>query len=260
MSALPEENEQVRAEADDAELEGPRTDAMTAVLEEGDRPQHVWTSADFADGDWEHPDTRPRMRGWLHLFAFFGAIVAGAVLVPLASVLGARAGFSVAVYCLTICGLFGVSALYHRRRWSPRGWKIMKRLDHSMIFLFIAGTYTPFSLLAVDQPTGYWILAIVWVAALGGVILKFTWPTAPRWVGVPLYIGLGWVAVFVLTDILHIAGVASMVLLATGGILYTLGGIAYGVKKPNPRPGGFGYPQGFPPMTRLPGVRPHLPP
>ena len=112
------------------------------------------------------------MRGWLHLFAFFGAIVAGAVLIPLAVVLGARAGFSVALYCLTICGLFGVSALYHRRRWSPRGWKIMKRLDHSMIFLFIAGTYTPFALLAVDQPIGFWVLAGVWAGALAGVVAQ----------------------------------------------------------------------------------------
>src|SRR3954462_7697191 len=249
MSAPPDDNEQVRVEADDAELEGPRPDAMTAVLEEGDRTQHVWTSADFADGDWEHPDTRPRMRGWLHLFAFFGAIIAGAVLIPLAAVLGPRAGFSVAVYCLTILGLFGISALYHRRRWSPRGWRIMKRLDHSMIFLFIAGTYTPFALLAVDHPTGYWILVGVWTAALGGVILKLTWPTAPRWVGVPLYIGLGWVAVFILTDILHIAGVAAMVLLAVGGLLYTAGGIAYGIKKPNPWPGVFGYHEVFHAMT-----------
>jgi hemolysin III len=248
MSLSPDD-ERVRVEADEAELEGPRQDAVTAVLEEGDRPEHVWTAVDFADGDWEHPDTRPRMRGWLHLFAFFGAIAAGAVLIPLASVLGARAGFSVALYCLTILGLFGISALYHRRRWSPRGWRIMKRLDHSMIFLFIAGTYTPFSLLAVDQPTGYWVLAIVWAAAIGGVVLKLTWPTAPRWVGVPLYIGLGWVAVFVLTDILHIAGVTSMVLLAVGGLLYTAGGVAYGIKKPNPWPGTFGYHEVFHAMT-----------
>ena len=159
MSALPHDDEQVRVEADEAELEGPRSDALTAALEEGDRPAHLWAADDFEDGDWEHPDTRPRMRGWLHLFAFFGAVVAGAVLIPLAAVLGARAGFSVALYSLTICGLFGVSALYHRRRWSPRGWKVMKRLDHSMIFLFIAGTYTPFALMAVDQPTGFWVLA-----------------------------------------------------------------------------------------------------
>src|SRR5215210_7675935 len=100
MSVSPDD-ERVRVEADDAELEGPRSDAMTAVLHEGDRPEHVWTAADFADGDWEHPDTRPRLRGWLHLFAFFGAVAAGAVLVPLASALGYRAGLSVAVYSLT---------------------------------------------------------------------------------------------------------------------------------------------------------------
>jgi hemolysin III len=239
----------VRVEADGAELEAPGAQAVTAVLEEGERVAHAWTAADFADGDWDHPDTRPRLRGWLHLFAFFGAIVAGAALIPLAAALGARAGFSVGVYCLSICGLFGISALYHRRRWSPRGWKIMKRLDHSMIFLFIAGTYTPFSLLAVNQPTGYWVLGIVWAGALAGVTLKLSWPTAPRWVGVPLYIALGWVAVFVLADIMHIAGVASLVLLAVGGILYTVGGVAYAIKKPNPWPGVFGYHEVFHAMT-----------
>src|SRR3954466_12731105 len=169
MSALPHDSEPVRVEVDGAELEAPRDQAMTTVLDEGEHVERAWTAADFADKDWDHPDTRPRLRGWLHLFAFFGAIVAGAVLVPLASVLGARAGVSVTIYSLTICGLFGISALYHRRRWSPRGWKIMKRLDHSMIFLFIAGTYTPFSLLAFVQPTGYWVLCIVWAGALLGV-------------------------------------------------------------------------------------------
>ena len=249
MSSAPEGSEEIRVEADGAEIQAPAGQALTAVREEGERVEQAWTAADFGDSDWDHPDTRPRMRGWLHLFAFFGAIVAGAVLIPLAAVQGARAGFSVALYCLTICGLFGISALYHRRRWSPRGWKIMKRLDHSMIFLFIAGTYTPFALLAVDQPFGYWVLVAVWAGAVAGVSLKLTWPTAPRWVGVPLYIGLGWVAVFFLTDILHIAGVASLVLLATGGVLYTVGGVAYAVKKPNPWPGVFGYHEVFHAMT-----------
>src|SRR4051812_28843896 len=143
MSALPHENEPVRVEADGAELEAARDQAVTAVLEEGDRPEHVWTASDFRDSDWEHPDTRPRLRGWLHLFAFFGAIVAGAVLIPLASALGARAGFSVAVYCLTICGLFGVSALYHPRRWAPPGREIMKRRHPPMILLFLPGASPP---------------------------------------------------------------------------------------------------------------------
>jgi hemolysin III len=259
MSPAPDDDsEPALVQADSAEVEAPLGQAVTAVLEEGEQVEQAWTSADVADPDWEHPDTRPRMRGLLHLFSFFGAIVAGAVLIPLASVLGARAGLSVTVYCLTICGLFGISALYHRRRWSPRGWKIMKRLDHSMIFLFIAGTYTPFSLLAVNQPTGYWILAGVWAGALAGVLLKLTWPAAPRWVGVPLYIGLGWVAVFVLTDILHIAGVTSMVLLAVGGLLYTLGGIAYGVRKPNPWPGVFGYHEVFHAMTVVAAICHHI--
>jgi hemolysin III len=98
MSALPPDDEKLRVEADGAQVEAPRGEAITAVLEEGEQVANAWTAADFADSDWEHPDTRPRLRGWLHLFAFFGAIVAGAVLIPLASVLGARAGLSVALY------------------------------------------------------------------------------------------------------------------------------------------------------------------
>jgi hemolysin III len=248
MATIPDDREPVLVEADEAQLEAPSGEAVTAVLEEGERVERVWRRDEF-DSDWDHPDTRPRLRGWLHLFAFFGAIVAGAVVTALASVLGARAGFSVGVYSVTICGLFGISALYHRRRWSPRGWKIMKRLDHSMIFLFIAGTYTPFSLLAVHHPAGYWLLGIVWTGAVLGVALKLSWPTAPRWVGVPLYLALGWAAVFVLTDILHIAGVASLVLVAVGGVLYSLGAVAYALKRPNPWPGVFGYHEVFHAMT-----------
>ena len=249
MSAVPDDREPVRVEADGAELEAPRGQAVSAVLDEGEHVRRTWTAEDFADDDWDHPDTRPRMRGRLHLFAFFTAIVAGAVLVPLAAVLGARAGWSVAIYCVTICGLFGVSALYHRRTWSPRGWKVMKRLDHSMIFVFIAGTYTPFTMLAVDRPTGAWVLAGVWAGALAGVALKVVWPTAPRWLGVPIYIGLGWVAVFLLGDILRNSGVTALVLLAVGGLLYTVGGIAYAAKRPNPVPDVFGYHEVFHAMT-----------
>src|SRR5918997_1450126 len=199
-----DEGRAVRVEADGAQIDASAGPAVATVVGEGEQVERTWTAADFGhDDDWDHPDTRPRLRGWLHLFSFFGAIVAGAVLIPLGSVLGARAGFSVAVYCVTICGLFGVSALYHRRRWSPRGWKIMKRLDHSMIFLFIAGTYTPFTLLSVEQPFGAWLLARVWTAAPLGV----------------------------------------------GGLLYTVGGIAYAAKRPNPWPGTFGYHEVFHAMT-----------
>src|SRR5215211_5296328 len=241
MSLAPDEREQVRVQADNAELEAPRDEAVAAVRDEGEQVEQAWTASDFADSDWEHPDTRPRMRGWLHLFAFFGAIVAAAVLIPLAAVHGARAGVAVSVYCLTILGLFGVSALYHRRRWSPRGWALMKRADHSMIFLFIAGTYTPFALLAVPEPTGWWLLAGVWTGALLGIALKMVWPHAPRWLGVPIYLGLGWAAVFVLVDILDLVGVTVLVLLAIGGLLYSVGAVAYAAKWPNPWPGTFGY-------------------
>ncbi len=190
---------------------------------------------------------RPRLRGVSHQWAFFVTVVLGALLVTFAP--SGEARLATTIYAVAVCGLFGVSALYHRRIWSPRGWKIMKRLDHSMIFLFIAGTYTPFALLAVGQPTGSWVLAGVWAGALAGVCLKLLWPTAPRWVGVPLYIGLGWVAVFLLTDILQFAGVTALVLLAAGGVLYTLGGIAYAMKRPNPWPGTFGYHEVFHAMT-----------
>jgi hemolysin III len=254
MSASLDPREPARVQADGAELEAPLGQALRTVEREGEQVEGIthqgeWALTEYGDAHYDHPDTRPRMRGWLHLFAFFGSIVAAAVLIPLASALGARAGLSVALYCLTILGLFGVSALYHRRRWSPRGWKLMKRADHSMIFLFIAGTYTPFSLLAVPEPTGWWMLGIVWVGALAGVALKMAWPHAPRWVGVPIYIGLGWVAVFVLVDILQLVGVTVVVLMAAGGVLYSLGAVAYASKRPNPWPGTFGYHEVFHAMT-----------
>ncbi|MFL6153514.1 MAG: hemolysin III family protein [Ornithinibacter sp.] len=254
MSATLDPREHALVRADGAELEAPLDQALRTVDGE-DVPvdsithQGEWALSSYGDRDYDHPDTRPRMRGWLHLFAFFGAIVAAAVLIPLAFVQGARAGIPVTVYCLTILGLFGVSALYHRRRWSPRGWKLMKRADHSMIFLFIAGTYTPFCLLAVPEPTGWWVLGIVWTGALAGVALKMVWPTAPRWLGVPIYLALGWVAVFLLVDILNLVGVTVVVLMAAGGLLYSLGAVAYAIKRPNPVPGVFGYHEVFHAMT-----------
>jgi hemolysin III len=254
MSASLDPSEPALVRADSAELQAPLDQALRAVAQE-DVPveavthQGEWALTDYGDREYDHPDTRPRMRGWLHLFAFFGAIVAAAVLIPLAFVHGPRAGWPVTVYCLTILGLFGVSALYHRRRWSPRGWKLMKRADHSMIFLFIAGTYTPFSFLAVPEPTGWWLLGTVWTGALLGVALKMVWPHAPRWLGVPIYLALGWAAVFVLVDILDLVGVTVLVLMAVGGLLYSAGAIAYASKRPNPWPGTFGYHEVFHAMT-----------
>jgi hemolysin III len=199
-------------------------------------------SSDLPSG----PESRPRLRGHLHFWTFFGAIVAGVALVAFAAFTGSgRASLATSIYSATVLGLFGVSALYHRHTWSPTAYKWMKRADHSMIFLFIAGTYTPFALLAMSPPTGYIVLAVVWGGAVLGVGLKMLWPSAPRWLGVPIYIALGWVAVFVLPELLANAGVTALVLLLVGGLFYTVGAIFYATRWPNYWPRTFGYHEFF---------------
>ena len=199
------------------------------------------------------PLLKPRMRGWLHFWSFVVSIVSGAVLVAVAAALvGAGAALATAVYAVTILGLFGVSALYHRYTWrTPRARAIMKRLDHSMIFLFIAGTYTPVAALAMDPATARWVLTVVWGGALAGVVLKTAWPHAPSWLAVPIYMALGWVAVFVFPELLQNGGVAAFVLLLAGGALYTAGAVFYATKWPNPWPHTFGYHEFFHAATVL---------
>ena len=202
---------------------------------------------------------KPRMRGLLHAYAFFVAVACGAVLVSLAATRpGLGPVLSCAIYSLTVCGLFGTSALYHRRIWSPRGYQIMRRLDHCMIFVFIAGTYTPFCVLLLPGRAGALLLGIVWAGALGGVALKLIWPHAPRWVSAPLYLGLGWVAVAVLPDILHQGGVAALVLLVAGGAAYSVGAIMYAARRPNPWPGVFGHHEFFHACTLVAAVCHHI--
>ncbi|MEO6703270.1 MAG: hemolysin III family protein [Jatrophihabitantaceae bacterium] len=191
-------------------------------------------------------ELKPRLRGWLHLYAALVSLAAGAVLVIVSGALrGDRAGLPTSVYALTVTMLFGTSALYHRRGWSPSAHGLMKRLDHSMIFVFIAGTYTPFAALTLPRTLSAAVLIVVWTGAIFGVILQTAWPDAPRLISVPLYIGLGWVAVVLLPELLHSFGVATLVLIATGGIIYTLGALAYGFKRPNPYPATFGYHEVF---------------
>src|SRR3712207_2716585 len=137
---------------------------------------------------------KPRMRGWLHAYAFGVSVIAGAVLCSVAAMRPGTAPLtSCVLYSVTVCALFGTSALYHRRVWSRRMYPVMRRLDHSMIFVFIAGTYTPFAVLLLSPGPATTILSIVWGGALAGVALKLVWPNAPRWVSAPLYIALGWV-------------------------------------------------------------------
>jgi hemolysin III len=189
---------------------------------------------------------RPRLRGWLHVWAFAVSIAAGASLVAVTvATRGERAGYATAVYAGTVVLLFGTSALYHRVSWTPVRQAVMARLDHSMIFVFIAGTYTPFALLALPDRTGDVVLAVVWSGAVAGVALKAVWLTAPRWLTLPIYLALGWVAVFVLPELLRHGGVAAFVLLFAGGLVYTLGGLVYALRRPDPVPHVFGFHEVF---------------
>jgi len=190
---------------------------------------------------------RPRARGWIHLYSAVIAAVMSLALIPLAAVfVGPGAAFACSVYAVTLVGMFTVSATYHRHTWrSVRARTWMKRVDHSMIFLFIAGTYTPMTALALHPPTSTVVLTTVWVGAAGGVALKMFWPHAPTWVGVPFYLALGWVAVFVVPDLLASGGVAVLALLLAGGALYSLGAFCYATRRPNTWPTTFGYHEYF---------------
>ncbi|WLP91673.1 hemolysin III family protein [Gordonia sp. NB41Y] len=190
---------------------------------------------------------RPRLRGVIHQYAAFVAAACGiAVIVGAALLRGSAAAVSCAVYAVTIVGLFAVSASYHRIPWkSPRAQIRMKRADHSMIFVFIAGTYTPFCVMALPDPARWWVLGIVWAGALSGVVLKIAWPAAPRWLGVTLYVLLGWVIVAVAPVLVEHAGVTVLVLLALGGVFYTVGGVLYAIRWPDPWPTVFGHHEVF---------------
>jgi hemolysin III len=187
---------------------------------------------------------RPRWRGRSHAYAFFAALVGGALLVAFAP--DGRARLALGIYAVCVAGLFGVSALYHRIPWqsaAKRAW--MRRADHSMIFLLIAGTYTPFALLVLKGPMATAILITVWAGALGGIILKLVWIHAPKWLAALIYVALGWVALAVFPQLLNHAGVGSTILLALGGVLYTLGAVVYATRKPDPVPDVFGYHEVF---------------
>ena len=190
---------------------------------------------------------KPHLRGWIHAGVAPFVLVASIVLVVLSPTPAAR--WSTAVFGLSAVMLFGTSAVYHRGHWSPRVEKLLKRLDHSNIFLIIAGTYTPFSLLLLDDDKGRTLLWLVWAGALAGIAFRVFWVGAPRWLYTPVYIALGWVAVFYLKDILATGGVAVVVLLGVGGLFYSVGGVVYALKRPNPSPRWFGFHEVFHALT-----------
>lgn len=190
---------------------------------------------------------KPRLRGWLHAVTSPLALAAGLVLVVLAH--SGAATWAAAAYAVTAVVLFTTSAIYHRGRWTPRVAGALKRVDHANIFLLIAGSYTPFAVLALRGTTRTAVLAAVWGAALVGAAFRVLWVNAPRWLYVALYIGLGWSAAFVVPQLIHGAGVAAFTLVAVGGALYTLGGVAYGLRRPNPSPRWFGFHEVFHALT-----------
>jgi hemolysin III len=183
---------------------------------------------------------KPRLRGVSHQWAFFVSVVTGVALVLAAP--SGRATAAAAIYAVSVAGLFGASALYHRINWSTVGarrW--MRRLDHSMIFLLIAGTYTPFAVLALDGPLSTAILIVVWAAALGGIVLKLAWIDAPKWLIALIYVAIGWVALAAFPQLLSKLGVTATAMVAAGGVLYTAGAIVYARQRPDPVPTVFGY-------------------
>jgi hemolysin III len=186
------------------------------------------------------PAIKPRLRGVSHQWAFFISVATGVALVLAAP--NGRATAAAAVYAVSVAGLFGASALYHRINWSTVGarrW--MRRLDHSMIFLLIAGTYTPFAVLALDGPLATAILVVVWVAALGGIVLKLAWIDAPKWLVAVIYVGIGWVALAAFPQLLSKLGLTATAMAAAGGVLYTAGALVYARQRPDPAPTVFGY-------------------
>jgi hemolysin III len=186
----------------------------------------------------------PRLRGVFHLYAFFVALAAGAVLVVLAD--GFRERFAVWVYAAALAAMFGASALYHRFPWRSAASRLRaRRLDHAMIFVFIAGTYTPFALLAFSGALQAVVLASVWAGAVLGVIVELYWIHAPRWVSAVAYLAVGWIGVIALPEFFPALGVAVAVLLIVGAGLYTLGALAYATTWPNPFPRTFGFHEVF---------------
>ena len=192
---------------------------------------------------------KPRLRGVLHQAAFAISLITGTALVCLAE--GTRARTAAAVYAVSVALLFGPSAAYHRGPWNDRSRLLMRRLDHSMIFVLIAGTYTPFALLLLEGTARWVVLGLVWGGAAAGVVLRIAVRRPARWLFVAVYVSLGWVALGVLPQLSSAGGLRVVVLLLLGGLFYTLGAIVYALRRPNPSPRWFGFHEVFHAFTLL---------
>lgn len=193
-------------------------------------------------------DVKPTWRGWIHTGVLPIAIAGGIVLVVLAD--GLTAKIAASVFFASSILLFGTSAIYHRFNWKPKAKKALKRFDHANIFLLIAGSYTPITLLALPQEKGLLLIVAIWATALLGIGFRVFWLGAPRWLYVIIYIVMGWAAVVFLPDFVAV-NLAMMVLILAGGLMYTIGALFYALKKPNPVPGHFGFHEIFHSFTVL---------
>jgi hemolysin III len=184
-------------------------------------------------------DLRPRLRGVFHQYAFILAVVAGVLLVAAANT--GRAQLAVGIYGVSLVAMFGSSALYHRSAWTPAQRRRLRRLDHSMIYALIAGTYTPFGLLALSGGWRVGVLTVVWTGALAAIVLTVIWTDGPTWVAPVIAVTLGWVGIVALPQLVDAVGVVAVVLVFAGGILYTSGSLVYARRRPDPVPAVFGY-------------------
>jgi hemolysin III len=201
-------------------------------------------------------EVKPRLRGWLHLGIAPLTLAAGIVLIAHSPDTLTRVGS--AAFIGTALILFTVSAIYHTGTWSPRVWAFLRRFDHANIFLLIAGSYTPFSLMLLEGTQRVALLATVWAGAILGVLFRVFWTDAPRWLYVPIYLALGWAAVFFIPSFFDGAtrlgvgvGIAVFTMIVVGGALYTVGGVVYGFQRPNPWPRWFGFHEVFHTFTIL---------
>lgn len=188
---------------------------------------------------------KPKLRGVIHGYAFWASLLAGALLVAFVADTG-EARLALGVYAVSLSALLGTSALYHRTNWkrpSTRRW--MRRLDHSMIFLLIAGTVTPFLVLVLDGPLADGVLIAVWVGAAAGIAVETIWMESPKWVSSVVYVTVGSLGAVALPAIIAEAGLGAGALIAIGGILYIIGAVIYALQRPDPKPSVFGYHEVF---------------
>jgi hemolysin III len=183
--------------------------------------------------------SRPRLRGVLHQYAFFASLLAGVPLVATAPTTSAR--FAATAFAASVAAMFGVSAVYHRVTWRPRPRAWMARVDHATIYLLIAGTYTPYALLALSGAWRVVVLAVVWSGAAAAIVLKFAWVDAPKALAAALGVALGWAGVVALPKLMEEVGATATVLVVAGGGLYTAGAVVYALRRPDPLPAVFGY-------------------